>query len=170
MASLSGNLNICPQLHWLQLPYHTQVELSSLNSLKVWGVQKPCHDIAFLLVQVENTTGERHYGISVVWANLSQFRAASMDEVVKKLTACTSSGTDWPYALAQLYKGTCHASLPKERHLGILPQTGVEEALCGQISQLEVCQLLVACPQVVYPVGLNGHDERIITSLPEPLV
>ena len=40
---------------------------------------------------------------------------------------------------------------------------------CGQISQLEVCQLLIAGPQIIYPIGLNGHDEAIITSLPEPL-
>ena len=47
MAPLWGNLNICPQLHWLELPHHTQAELSSISSLKVWGdIQKPCHDIA----------------------------------------------------------------------------------------------------------------------------
>ena len=40
---------------------------------------------------------------------------------------------------------------------------------CGQISQLEVCQLLSTSPQVLYPVGLNGHDEPIVTTLPEPL-
>ena len=40
---------------------------------------------------------------------------------------------------------------------------------CGQISQLEVHQLLATGPQVVYPIGLNGHDEPIITTLPEPL-
>ena len=67
MASLWGNLNICPQLHWLQLPCHTQVELSSISSLKVWGeVQKPHHDITYLLVWVENAMGDRHYGISIV--------------------------------------------------------------------------------------------------------
>ena len=170
MAPLWGNLNICPQLHQLQLPCHTQVELSSLSSLKVWReVQKPHHDIAYLLVQVENTMGDRHYGISIVWANPNQVRAASMEEVVKKLTTCTSSGTDWPYALAQLHKGTHHVPLPKEGHLGILPQRGVEEAPCGQISQLEVCQLLATSPQVIYPVGLNGCDEPVITSLTEPL-
>ena len=81
-----------------------------------------------------------------------------MEEVVEKLTTSTFSGTDWPYALAWLHKGTCHAPLPNEGHLGILPQRGVEEAPCGQISQLEVCQLLATSPQVVYPVGFNGHD------------
>ena len=40
---------------------------------------------------------------------------------------------------------------------------------CGWISQLELCQLLVAGSQVIYPIGLNGHEEPIITSLPELL-
>ena len=40
---------------------------------------------------------------------------------------------------------------------------------CRQISQLKVCQLLATGPQVISPLGLNGHDELIITSLPELL-
>ena len=170
MAPLWGNLNICPQLCQFKLPCHTQAELFSLNSLKFWGEgQKPCHNISFLLVWVENIMGDSHYGISVVWANPSQVRATSMEEVVKKLTACTASGTNWPYALAQLHKGTCHMPLPKEGHLGIRSQRGEEEGPCGQISQLEVCQLLVAGPQVIYHIGLNRHEEPVITSLPELL-
>ena len=39
----------------------------------------------------------------------------------------------------------------------------------GQISQLDICQLLSAGPQVVYPSGLNRHDEPVITTLPELL-
>ena len=62
-----------------------------------------------------------------------------------------------------------NAPLPKDKHLGILPQRKAEETSCGQISQLNICQLLSAGPQVVYPSGLNGHDEPIITTLPEPL-
>ena len=45
-----------------------------------------------------------------------------MEEAVEKLTTCTSSGTDWPYALVQLYEGPHHAPLPKDKNLGILPQ------------------------------------------------
>ena len=113
---------------------------------------------------------DRYYGISIVWVNPNQVRAASMEEVVEKLTACSSSGTDWPYALAWLSNGTSHMHhSPRMGILGILPQRGVEETPCGQISQLEVCQFLAAGPQVVYPIGLNGQDEPIITSLPEPL-
>ena len=40
---------------------------------------------------------------------------------------------------------------------------------CGRISQLEVCQLLVSGLQVAYPVGLNGCEEPITTSLPKSL-
>ena len=40
MASWWGNFNICPQLHWVELPCHSQVELSSINSLKVWGTHR----------------------------------------------------------------------------------------------------------------------------------
>ena len=112
---------------------------------------------------------DRHYGISLVWVNPNQVRAATMEEVVKKLTAYPSSGTDWPYALAQLYEDPPHAPLPKDKHLGILPQGKVEETPCGWISQLQVCQLLATGPQVIYPIGLNGHDEPVITTLPEPL-
>ena len=68
-----------------------------------------------------------------------------------------------------LHEGTHHAPLPKEGHLDILPQRGAEATPCRQISQLEVCQLLIAGPQVIYPIGLNGCNEPVITSLPEPL-
>ena len=92
-GSLWGNLSICPQVHWLELPCHSQVELSSISSLKVWGdVQKPCYDITYLLVQVENDRKDRHYGISIVWVNPNQVRAATMEEAVTKLTACTPAG------------------------------------------------------------------------------
>ena len=106
------NLNICPLLHWLQLPCHSQAELFSISSLKVWGdVQKPHHDIGYLLVSVENIMGDRHYGISILWVNSNQVRAASMEEAGERLTGCTSSGTNWPYALANCTRtlAMCHS-------------------------------------------------------------
>ena len=170
MASLWGNLNICPCLYQLGLPCHSQAQLFSISSLKVWGnIQKPHHDVASLLVQVRNTIKDRQYGISLVWVNPNQVRAATMEEEVEKLTGCTSSGMDWPYTLAQLNESPHHAPLPKDKHLGILPQGKVEETPCGWISQLKVCQLLAASPQVIYPIGLNGHNEPIVTTLPKLL-
>ena len=68
MALMWGDINICPSLHQFQLPCHSQAELSSLNSLKVWGEgQKLCHDIAFLLISAEEeVTGDRNYGLLTI--------------------------------------------------------------------------------------------------------
>ena len=166
-----GDINICPSLQWFQIPSLSQTELSSLNSLRARGErQQFYHDITFLLVLAkEKATGYRKYGLSTLWVNPSQARVPSMEEVVEKLTAWASSGPDWPYALVQLHEGTHHAPFPKEGHLSILPQRGVESTPCRQISQMEVCQLLIAGPQVVYPIRLNGSEEPVINSLPEPL-
>ena len=152
MAPLWRNPNICPELYQLKLLCYSQVEMSSLNGLKVWQEgQKPHHNITFLLVWVENTMGHRHYGVSIIWVDPSQVRAASMEEAVGKLIASTSSGTDWPYTLVWPDEGTHHTPLPKDGHLGILPQRGVEATPCGQISQLEVPQLLAASPKSSTP-------------------
>ena len=68
-----------------------------------------------------------------------------MDEALGTLSACNSSGPDWLYVLAQLYEGSNHTPLPKDKHLGVLPQ-GKAESPCGWISQLKVHQLLSAGP------------------------
>ena len=85
------------------------------------------------------------------------------------LSAGFFGGPDWSYVLAQSYKGSNHTPLPKDKHLGILPQGKVEESPYGQISQLAVHQLLSARPQVIYLVGLNGSDQPVIIDLPELL-
>ena len=99
----------------------------------------------------------------------NQVRAATIEEVVENLTTYTSSGVNWPYALAQLCEDSHHAPLPKNKHLGVLLQEKVQETFCGWISQLEVCQLLATSPQGIYPIGLNGHNKPIITTLPDLL-
>ena len=169
MIALWGNFDICPHLNCLDLPGHSPAELISVSSFKIWGnTWDSWHDMAYLLVCLGNTMEERQYGVSLVWVNPNQTRASTMEEVVEKLAACPSSRSDWPYTLAQLYEGSGHAPLPKGKHLGILPQGKGKETSCGWISQLNICQLLSTGPQVVYPSGLNGHDEPIITTLPEP--
>ena len=170
MASLRGSLNICPHLNHLELPCHSLGELLLLSSLKIWGdVQEPHNDLAYLLVHTGDTLKAQNYGISLVWINPNHVWASTMEEAVGALSAYISSGPDWPYALAQLYEGSTHTPLPKDKHLGILPQGKAEESSHGQISQLKVCQLLSAGPQVVYPTGLNGDSEPITTTLPELL-
>ena len=156
MATLWGNFNICHCLDHFKLHCHSPVELISVNSFKVWGnTQEPHHNIAYLLVHTGNTTEDRQYGVSLVWVNPNQTRTSNMEEAVEKLAACPSSGTDWPYTLTQLYEGSHHAPLPKDKHLGILPQGKAEETSCGWISQLDICQLLSTGSQVVYPSGFQ---------------
>ena len=84
--------------------------------------------------------------MALVWTSPHQAQASTMEEALGTLSACISSGPDWPYVLAQLYKGSNHIPLPKDKHLGILPQGKAEESPYGQISQLKVCQLQSARP------------------------
>ena len=171
LALLWGHLNICPSLQQFHISSITQSELPYPTGLKAWGdKEKFCSDIIFLLVSAkEEATGDREYGLSTIWVDPSQARICSMEEVVKELTTWVSIGPDWPYTLVQLNEDTCLMPLPKEGHLGVLPEGGTNSKACRRISQLEVCQLLISGLQVTYPVGLNGHKDPIITSLPRSL-
>ena len=88
-----------------------------------------------------------------------------MEEALGILSTCTSHRPNWPYVFIQLYEGANHAPLPKDKHLSILSQ-GNAESPCGQISQLEVHQLLSARLQVVYLVGLNRDGQSATIDLP----
>ena len=105
----------------------------------------------------------------MVWVNPYQTRVPTVEEAVKQLTALVSSGLDWPYSLVWLNRDTSHVPLPREGHLCILPDGGTSSATCRRVSQLEVHQLLSSGLQVVYLVGLNGHEIPLITSLPKSL-
>ena len=171
LTSMWGCHPICPQLQQFHIASITQSEISSLTNLKAWGEKQKVHsDIAFLLILAkEDATGDRKYGLSTIWVNPHQARVHSMEEAVGELTVWVSSRPDWPYTLVWLNEDTCHAPLPREGHLGILPQGGTNMTACSKISQLEVCQLLVSGLQVAYLVGLNGHEDPIIISLSKSL-
>ena len=149
----------------------TYPELSSLTSLRAWGdTEKSHNDIAYLLVSAEDEViSDRVYGLSTVWVNPLQARVSTVEDAVRQLTALVSSGSNWPYALVQLNEDTHHVPLPREGHLGVLTEGGTNSATCRQVSQLEVCQLLSSGSQVIYPMGLNGHEAPMIASLPESL-
>ena len=142
MRALWGSLSICPLLDHMDLPYHMAGELLSISCLKVWGdTQKPRDGMAYLLVRVEDASEVKGYGIALVWISPHQAWASTMEEALEILSTCISSGPDWPYILTQLYEGTNHVPLPKDKHLGILPQ-GKAESLCGWISQLSASSYL----------------------------
>ena len=146
MMAFWGSLNICPLLHHMDLPYHMAGELLSISHFKIWGdIQKPHNGMAYLLVKVEEASEVEGYGVALMWISPHQARASTMEEPLEILSTCISCGSHQPYIFTQLYEGANHAPLPKDKHLGILPQ-GKVEGPCGQISQLEVCQLLSARP------------------------
>ena len=169
--SLWGHLDICPLPNQFHIPSITHLQLSSLTSLKAWGdVEKFLSDVTFLLVLTEEGAArDRAYGLSTIWVNPYQARVPTMEEVVKQLTALVSTGPDWPYTLVQLNGDTCHVPLPREGHLGILPEGGTGSAACRRVCQLEVHQLLSWSSQAIYPVGLNGCEVPVIASPPESL-
>ena len=166
MGALWGNFSICPFLDHIDLPYHMAGELLSISCLKVWGdTQKPWDGMAYLLVKVEDASEVEGYSMTLVWISPHQAQASMMEEALEIISTCVSSGPDWLYILTQLYEGMNHVPLPKDKHLSILPQ-GKAESPCGQISQLEVCQLLFAGPRVIYPMGLNGGDQSVTINSP----
>ena len=60
MMAIWGNLNICPCLNYLELPYHTLGELLSISCLKIWGdIQEPCNNMAYLPVHTGTLWGLR---------------------------------------------------------------------------------------------------------------
>ena len=92
--SLWGCLDICPLLCQFHVTSITQLELSSLTSLKAWGDAEKFHsDIAFLLVSTEKgAAGDRVYGLSTIWVNPYKARVSTVGEAVKQLTALVSTG------------------------------------------------------------------------------
>ena len=172
LAPLWGHLTIWPPT--ATIPHIIYNPIRAVLPYQAQGLgekQNDCHNITFLLVLAEEVaTGDRRYGLLTIWVNPCQARVSSMEEAVRKLTAWVSSGPDCPYALVQSNEDTHHAPLPKEGHLGILPQGWADMTACRRISQLIVCQLLVSGLQVTYPVGLNGHEDPFITSLPQSQV
>ena len=127
MKALWGNLSICPLLDHVDLPYHMAGELLSISHLKVWGdTQKTPDGMAYLLVKVEDISEVEGYGMVLVWISPHQAWASTIEKALEILSTCISSGPDWPYILTQLYEGTNHALLPKDKHLSVLPQGKVE--------------------------------------------
>ena len=167
---LWGSLNICPCLNYLELCHHSSEELHSICKLTVWGnIQEPHSNLAYLLVWTGETLEAQDYSMSLVWISPNQEWAPTMEEAVRALSAYIPSRPNWPYALMQLYKGSSHTPLPKDKQFCILPQGKAEGSPYGQISQLEVHQLLSGRPQAIYPVGLNRTDEPVTTTLTEQL-
>ena len=113
--------------------------------------------------------GEIVSGLALVWVHPYQAPISSMDEVARKLTLLTTLGGNWAYSFVQFNEDAQHVPLPKAGHLSAMIDGKPSRNMCGHLCQLEVCQLLQSENQVVYPKGLNGALELVLTSLPESL-
>ena len=72
--------------------------------------------------------------MALVWISPHQVQASTMEEAVGTLSVCISSGPDWLYDLAQLYEGSNHTPLPKDKHIGVLPQGKAEVSSYGNFA------------------------------------
>ena len=124
--------------------------------------------MAYLLVQVDDTSEAGTYSMALVWISPLQARVSSMVGALEILSSLTSKGSDWPYILIRLYEGTDHMPLPKDKHLCVLPQEKAESP-GGQIGQLKIHRLLSARLSVVFPIELSGGDQLVTINLPESL-
>ena len=124
--------------------------------------------MAYLLVQINDTSEAGTYGIALVWISPLQARVSSMVEALEILSSLTSEGSDWLYIFLQLYEGANHTTLPRDKHICVLPQ-GKAKSLSGQISQLKIHCLGSARPLVVFPIGLNGGNQSVTIDLPKAL-
>ena len=98
--SLWGHHDICHNLEQFHIVQVTQVELSSLTHSLAWGdPERFCSDIAFLLIlPEEGITGERLYGLAMVWVYPYQARVPTIEDAAKKLILIASAGPNWPSA------------------------------------------------------------------------
>ena len=85
-------------------------------------------------------------------------------------TLLINSGDNWAYAFVQFNENAQHMPLPKEGHLSAMIDGTPSRKMCGHLHQLDVWQLLQCRDHVVYPKGLNGGLEPVLTSLSGALV
>ena len=152
MKALWSSLEICPPTDHIDFPCHTKPHLS----------------MVYLLVQVDDTSEVRNYGLAIVWISSCQARMGLMGEALESLSSLTSKGSNWPNVLIQLYEGANHTPLPKDRHVCVPPQ-GEAGSPSGQISQLKIHRLLSDRLLVVFPTELNEDNQSMTVSLPKSL-
>ena len=159
--------DICPSLTQFHVALVTWSELTALSHAGVWGDAKKFQgNLAFLLIAPEKTIeGEMAFGLAVVWAHPYWAHLSSLDEAAKKLILLLNSGDNSAYTFVWFNEEVQHVPLSKEGHLSTMIDGVPSRNACRHLCQLQVCQLLQCGDQVVYPKGLNGGLEPVLTSL-----
>ena len=92
-----------------------------------------------------------------------------MVDTLDILSSLTSEGSDWPYIFLQLYEGANHMSLPKDKHLCVLPQEKAESPSGHDKPTKNLLASIHQAMSVVFPVELNRCDQLVTIDLPESL-
>ena len=122
-----------------------------------------------LVLHKKATEEKTMFGLAMVWVCSYQACIPTLDEVMRKLTLLTTFHENWDYTFVRFNEDAQHVPFPKEGHLSAMIEGMPSRNACGHLHQLEVHLLLQLECQVVYPEGLNGALELVVTSLPESL-
>ena len=168
IEAIWGSHNICPFLMQFHVLGLTRVGLSALCQTGGWGNPKrPLLGMAyFLLVPAQEVEEEKRFSLAGVWVHPNQTLLPSLEEAAKQLTLLISTKKDWCYAFVWVNEDMQHLPLSNAGHISVLVDGTPGRSTCGQLSQLEVCQLLYLGGVVIYPKGLNGGLEPLWVTLP----
>ena len=106
---------------------------------------------------------------AMVWVHPYQACIPTLDEAARKLTLLTASCENWAYAVVRFNEDAQNVPLPKEGHFSAMIEGMPSRNAYRHLCHLEVHLLLQSGCQVVYPEGLNGALELVVTSLTESL-
>ena len=103
--------------------------------------------MAYLLVCTGDASGTESYDLALVWISPHQAQASTMEEAIGTPVHLYLQWTRLAVYSGMVVRGLqSHTPYPRDKHLGIHPKGKVKESPYGQISQLEVHQLLSTGP------------------------
>ena len=102
--------------------------------------------MAYLLVHAGDASEAQNYGMALVWISPHQVCVSTMEEAVGDTVHLHLQWTQLAVCSCTAIRGLQPYTPPQGQTFRCLAQGKVEESPYGQISQLEVCQLLSTGP------------------------
>ena len=160
--------DFCPVVKGFQVQAILQSQLNTLSLAGAWGdIGKSQWGMTFFFVAPSLAIRcKRVFGLTAVLAHLHQACFQSLEDAAHKLVLLVDKSTDWPYAFVQLNDAVSHELLSNEGHVSTVMDAMPSTDACGQLHQLEICELLQDEGKVVCLEGLNGEVEGPTVYLP----
>ena len=123
--------------------------------------------MAYFLVWADDTSEAGNYGLAIVWIDSHQARMVLMGKLWRHYLLTPPKGlTGHMFSFSRMKVLTICPSPKMDMFVSYPKGSGKPK---WQISQLKVCQLLLAGLSVVFPMELNGGDQAVTIDLPESL-